>query len=91
MCPEAPIAMGVLWLLLNCRTLVLCNIPRVPVLPAHLLELAAKGSQDVQKDDRQPSLLSAMAGRLFSECVLEKQDIMSIIPAVDKANIPTPV
>ena len=83
--------MGALTPRLDCRTGVLCNVPRVSFLPAHSLELAAKGNKDVHKDDRQPSLISAMAARLLSECVLEKQDICLITPAVDKANIPTPV
>jgi len=74
MCPKALVPTGALWPRLDCRTGVLCDVPRVLFLPAHSLELAAKGKQDVQKDDRQPSLILAMAARLLSECVLKKQD-----------------
>lgn len=35
---------------------------------ARSLEFAAKGNQDVQEDDRQPSLISAVAAGLLSEC-----------------------
>lgn len=75
MCPKALFPMGALWPCLDCRTGVPCNMLHVSFLTTHSLELAAKGNQDMQKDDRQPSLISAMAAGLLLESVLEKQDI----------------
>lgn len=57
---------------------------------ARSLEFAAKGNQDVQEDDRQPSLISAVAAGLLSECS-GKAKCMAIIPAADRAYIPTPL
>lgn len=89
-CPKALVPMGALWPCLDCRSGVLCSMPCVPFLPAHSLDLAAKGNQDVQKDDRQPSLITAMAARLLLERVLKKQDIGPFpLLWTNKANIPT--